>query len=422
MHNHRRVGVNDIPEITRLLKQSYYYADNPNAQTLADRTDSKLGNSESLFGWTHTDASKIIERSTMCLVQDYDEFTVSESKSPSPAVSSVFSLSVAPILPFISEKHPLTKFYREIQKFGWVEFFRKTFFDGDLSPNEEINSTDTLYLSFYCYDKVINESPNGSMTTLKAFLQTSFALAENISAICFVLPVQSPIPDFLIGPVPIFSKWSSKNKSFPFHLVVFHRKIIFPPLKIRRAHVEDCDDLVPLFKQHNMLPVEAGDYHVAEILESKDPSCISLVGEINGQAVAFLSVSTKVAMESLLSSFALDTYSDILDKTSDTFENNLSSIASLHVSLQNLISIPEPDKTDSPNTDIQNMASTVHTAATNDVFTLASELKAKSHENPPPPELSDNFNSFCIKFFCIDDVHIHHSFEFLKVILFLFDQ
>jgi hypothetical protein len=42
------------------------------------------------------------------------------------------------------------------------------------------------------------------------------------------------------------------NSTLPYSLQICARRDVFPPLKVRRARVEDCDDLLPMFKKQNV--------------------------------------------------------------------------------------------------------------------------------------------------------------------------
>jgi hypothetical protein len=64
-----------------------------------------------------------------------------------------------------------------------------------------------------------------------------------------------------------------------------------------------------------MLPKDAGDYQVAEILESKNPDVISLVAEYRGIAIAFVSATAQVDLNIFLESHSLETYTDLLNST-----------------------------------------------------------------------------------------------------------
>jgi hypothetical protein len=66
--------------------------------------------------------------------------------------------------------------------------------------------------------------------------------------------------------------------------------------------MEDCDDLVPLFKQHQMLDQTADDFYVAMLIEAPSPNHQIVCQLPNGKVVGFMSltpVSTAAQLDQL---------------------------------------------------------------------------------------------------------------------------
>lgn len=72
--------------------------------------------------------------------------------------------------------------------------------------------------------------------------------------------------------------------------------------------MEDADDLIPLFKQHQMLPSDADDYYVAMLIESPLPNQQLVCQLPSGKVVGFMSLSP-VAVDGLEEIYGLDPYS-----------------------------------------------------------------------------------------------------------------
>ncbi|XP_078505462.1 cilia- and flagella-associated protein 61 isoform X2 [Lissotriton helveticus] len=91
-----------------------------------------------------------------------------------------------------------------------------------------------------------------------------------------------------------------------FSLYVCHRHQHSPQLFIRKARVRDHDDLIHIFKrQDDTLTETYGNYFLAELIEAQDEENHAVVGEDNGTAVGFMSVSTEVNLNLLQDCFDL---------------------------------------------------------------------------------------------------------------------
>ncbi|OAF64017.1 hypothetical protein A3Q56_08280, partial [Intoshia linei] len=97
-------------------------------------------------------------------------------------------------------------------------------------------------------------------------------------------------------------KESNTNQLTKHHFVflVAVRNDFIPRLRIRSARVEDNDDLVPIFnKQTNILRKTYGEYFLAELIEAQDNTMKCIVAEVNGRAIAFMSISTEVSYDTV---------------------------------------------------------------------------------------------------------------------------
>ncbi|XP_074844491.1 cilia- and flagella-associated protein 61 [Carettochelys insculpta] len=91
-----------------------------------------------------------------------------------------------------------------------------------------------------------------------------------------------------------------------FTLFVCHRHQHCPQLHIRKARVEDHDDLMPIFMQQNGILRETyGEYFLAELIEAQDEDNHAAVCEDDGTAVGFMSVCSEVNIQLLHECFDL---------------------------------------------------------------------------------------------------------------------
>jgi len=101
--------------------------------------------------------------------------------------------------------------------------------------------------------------------------------------------------------------------TIPYNLYVCFRKDLVYIMKIRKARVEDCDDLAPMFKKKNLLDDPNSIYYFSELLENKNENVNTIVAEINGDIVGFMSMRSNIEYSELLDKFDLDIYETLFD-------------------------------------------------------------------------------------------------------------
>ncbi|KAL6617297.1 hypothetical protein U3516DRAFT_629731 [Neocallimastix sp. 'constans'] len=84
-------------------------------------------------------------------------------------------------------------------------------------------------------------------------------------------------------------------------------------LKIRKARVEDCDDLIPMFKQKNLMDDPDNIYYFSELLENNDENMNTIVGVVNDKIVGFMSMRSNIEYSSLFENFDLDMYETLFN-------------------------------------------------------------------------------------------------------------
>ncbi|XP_066282688.1 cilia- and flagella-associated protein 61-like isoform X1 [Branchiostoma lanceolatum] len=89
-------------------------------------------------------------------------------------------------------------------------------------------------------------------------------------------------------------------------IFVSHRHEQAPVLHVRRATVEDHDDLTPIFnRQSDVLSTKYGDFFLAELIEAQDDNNHCVIAEVEGTAVGFMSVCNEVNTSLLAECFEL---------------------------------------------------------------------------------------------------------------------
>jgi hypothetical protein len=112
--------------------------------------------------------------------------------------------------------------------------------------------------------------------------------------------------------------------TFPFSLQLCQREDFMAPLQIRLAKVEDCDDLMPILKKHNILENHHGDNYIAELLQSKSEQTRALVAEVEGEIVGFMNVSRDMDISVLRQTYQLEMFNYLTKVPAVTDVTNLS--------------------------------------------------------------------------------------------------
>ena len=87
------------------------------------------------------------------------------------------------------------------------------------------------------------------------------------------------------------------------------REALLPTLSVRRAEVEDHDDLAPIFSaQAELLAERYGEFFLAEMIEAQDEQNVALVGCARGRAVGLMALSSCVEHEVLQQCFDASAY------------------------------------------------------------------------------------------------------------------
>ncbi|XP_051781521.1 cilia- and flagella-associated protein 61 [Erpetoichthys calabaricus] len=217
---------------------------------------------------------------------------------------------------------------------------------------------------------------------------------------------------------------------------IAHRHLHFPVLRVRKARVEDHDDLIPLFTQHNSdLSAMYGDYFLAELIEAQNEQNHAVVCEVRGKAVGFMSVCSDVNVEMLNQCFNLKPFhglyvpdpADILEpppeleaesakKQHSTVPQSPEAGLSQEKECNNEA---ESDKKKeaiiTPDADIPAKGDTTHNLKYSSGICMEEAEKKIFH-----PVYKGSSDAFCIQLFVIDEKYEMRSQDFLPFVFKLF--
>ncbi|KAI9146138.1 hypothetical protein BKA69DRAFT_1121292 [Paraphysoderma sedebokerense] len=432
-------------------------------------------------GWGTTDVAKIIDTSIFSII---GYTTLSPSDTQSTSLSETQTENDEKIIGFIAvgfcpkinitntatngddSKNLVPAIDTDIEDLDsevntqWSKWLRLNY------EVDEFENHNTAFLSFYYC------TPDHSSQFLHLSLYSIFSSLIDTKYICTILPENHEFSETFESRV-LFRKAAKRiqiNDSYSdgemkkenlvsksldkLNLYWCERYNVLSKLKIRRGKVEDCDDLVPMFKRYNMLDHNATDYHVAEILESKSDNIKTLVSEANGKVVGFMSLNKNVNLNILSKSFQLDPFADLIkgqdtvkpdNKSNQTDIPQLSNSGSLSKSIHSLkkpvpdeevivndtenedsSALEEEESPDNQESEIQLTAAVSLTDLKNSRPDLnestAKAVKIVAEKIQKEENIVESNNAFCISLFCIEDFATAQSVEFLKPAFALFPE
>lgn len=172
--------------------------------------------------------------------------------------------------------------FGDLSQDRWAQWF------GDTFRNNVFNVENTVWMTFFVAD------PDYESDAADRILQTVFSTLPYLAGILALVPLEvevfSPVLADMFEQLPLVEEdyYGPKVLSCP-------RQFFIPPLTIRRARIEDHDDLVPIFdEQSEVLTDIYGEFFLAELIESQNAHNHSLVADVNGRAVGLMSLSDEV--------------------------------------------------------------------------------------------------------------------------------
>ncbi|XP_046534303.1 cilia- and flagella-associated protein 61 isoform X3 [Equus quagga] len=331
----------------------------------------------------------------------------------------------------------------------WVSVFH------ELDSEIQCTPLNTLFMHLFV---AVDEY---SVGCCKEIIRTVFKAVPELHFIFLIVPCYMSLGSALITVFDPVGNVPSLTFDEDFAVHVCHRHNHYPQLHIRRARVEDHDDLMPIFLHHDTILKETyGEYFLAELIEAQDEENHAVVCEVEGVAVGFMSVCSRVNMQLLHECFDLGPFhglciphpDDVLEpppelsiQESQDAELRSSSQSSQKIveELQEPVSpeamervqgkIPEESAAEellstvqSGNTsEMEDMEklSQVSTVIDTDYYISNMSLASIS-----PPEETSHFRpiyrgasaAFCIQLFCIDETHEARSLDFMNFVFSLF--
>ncbi|XP_037668187.1 cilia- and flagella-associated protein 61 isoform X3 [Choloepus didactylus] len=305
----------------------------------------------------------------------------------------------------------------------WVSLFR------ELDSKIPCTPLNTLFMHLFV---AVDEY---SIGCCKEIIRTVFKAVPELHFIFLIVPAYMSLGSTLIT---VFTQVGSiPNLTFEedFAVYICHRHNHYPQLHIRRARVEDHDDLMPIFMHHDTILRETyGEYFLAELIEAQDEENHAVVCEVEGIAVGFMSVCSRVNMELLHKCFDLGPFHGLCSphpedvpepsrELSDQGSEDTALRTGSQVS-QTLEELQEPDSPEAKES-IQNMEklSEVSIAEVIDY-----DVNTEGSVSTLLPEKKGNFRpsyrgtpaAFCIQLFCIEEKYEARSLDFMNFVFSLF--
>ncbi|KAM7117624.1 cilia- and flagella-associated protein 61 [Ciconia maguari] len=222
-----------------------------------------------------------------------------------------------------------------------------------------------------------------------------------------------------------------------FTLLVCPRHWYHPQLYVRKARLEDCDDLMPIWtRQSETLKETYSEYFLADLIECQDEENQAVVCEDGDTAVGFMSLCSQVNVSLFQECFDLGPFhglckphpEDILkmpQKPSiqgDEDKSNQTSHETESVSPRNLDYIHDQDaavQKDGAIT-ISHTELPLDDVGGKDFKASAAPLLETEEKDAFHPVYRGASNAFCIRLFCIDEKHESRSLDFLHYVFKLF--
>ncbi|XP_051000889.1 cilia- and flagella-associated protein 61 [Acomys russatus] len=331
----------------------------------------------------------------------------------------------------------------------WISVFREL--DSEL-PCTPLN---TLFMHFFV---AVDEYATGC---LKEIIRTVFKAVPELYFIFVIVPMHVNLGSTLITVFDQVGNMPCLTYDEDFAVHICHRHNHYPQLHIRKARVEDHDDLMPIFMHYDSTLKEIyGEYFLAELIEAQDEENHAAVCEVGGKAVGFMSVCSSVNLPLLHECFDLGPFhgfcvphpDDLLEpsKESSIEESQDTDVTSgsqgsckeepggsasaeemtqekdARASSSEVVLSPYLSKVSDDMQDVeQNFSLLSVVGDDNEVSSLSSEsslpsfLFSEEHPHFRPIYLGDSA-AFCIQLFCIDEKYEARSLDFMSFVFSLF--
>ncbi|KDO21306.1 hypothetical protein SPRG_13198 [Saprolegnia parasitica CBS 223.65] len=164
----------------------------------------------------------------------------------------------------------------------------------------------TLFLSYFVQATMDHE-------VFRDMLLTVYQLLTHVEWLVLPIPSSVEPPEVFLGVFFKATRTSSLQTEddtyASYDVFLSHAKTHLPSVHVRKANIEDHDDLEPILVSQNHA---FGDYFLAELIASQTNHSACLVAEDNGRAVGLLAATDEVDLAVLRDSFDLAVYNDLL--------------------------------------------------------------------------------------------------------------
>nr|XP_048311477.1 cilia- and flagella-associated protein 61 isoform X2 [Myodes glareolus] len=331
---------------------------------------------------------------------------------------------------------------------NWVSVFEEL--DSEI-PCTPLN---TLFMHFFV---AVDEYSTGC---LKEIIRTVFKAVPELHFIFLIVPTYVSLGSTLITVFDLVGNIPSLTYDEDFAVHICHRHDHYPQLHIRKARVEDHDDLMPIFMHYdNTLREIYGEYFLAELIEAQDEENHAVVCEVEGKAVGFMSVCSSVNLTLLHECFDLGPFhgfcvphpDDLLEPSRESSIKESQETKSESQGSQKAAEEPggnassealETQEKDEESSLFGDLLSEDLSRSSDEVQDMEQKLSVLSNvgdedltlssESSLPsflfPEESSHFRpiylgestAFCIQLFCIDEKYEARSLDFMSFVFSLF--
>ncbi|KAM6163775.1 cilia- and flagella-associated protein 61 [Rhynchocyon petersi] len=328
---------------------------------------------------------------------------------------------------------------------NWVPVFREL--DSEI-PCKPLN---TLFMHLFV---AVDEY---SIGCCKEIIRSVFKAVPELHFLFLIVPSYMSLGSALITVFDHVGNVPSLTFEEDFAVYICHRHSHDPQLHIREARVEDHDDLMPIFMRHDTILKETyGEYFLAELIEAHDEENHAVVCEVEGTAVGFMSVCSRVNMQLLHECFDLRLYhglcqphpDDVLEPPQERIaqgSRDTESKSNSHASQKTVEEHQEPVYSDimeiiqgtlAKDSGSQERLLTIRSECGSTMqakeelsdISITEELRYDSSSSTFLQEEVGSFRptyvgaaaAFCIQLFCIDEKHEARSLDFMNFVFSLF--
>ncbi|KAK7151226.1 hypothetical protein R3I93_012233 [Phoxinus phoxinus] len=248
--------------------------------------------------------------------------------------------------------------------------------------------------------------PGFSIGGAKEIVRTVFNAIVELEYICLLTPYRGSLGAAL---EKIFEPLTPVKEEVQYSAYVCHRHSHCPRLHIRRARVEDLDDIMHIFAEQITPLVEShGPYFLSELIEAQDEENHTVVCESEGAVVGFVAVSGQVDLKLLNQCFELGAFEGLRKTNSAHQEETQPLEEENHVTdAQESSEAKEPVQAEKESKD--------EPTGISQLEYVKSSIKDAVDSNPDGPP-----NAFCIQLFTMEKKFEMRSADFLPYLFKLF--